>query len=78
MADVGPNYALSIKKLEVDIEQEKVNIQKTEISLMELNDVKERHKENIKALRAGIADKEKSLAALRAEHANPEKEKQDE
>ena len=68
MADLMPNYPLEIKKLEADIEQFKVNILKTEVSVMEIEDMKQKHRDNIKALKVGIAEKEKALEGLIAEH----------
>ena len=64
-----PNYALEQKKLEADIEQFKVNILKADVSVMELDVMKVKHRDNIKALKVAIAEKEKALEGLRAEHA---------
>jgi predicted nucleic acid-binding Zn-ribbon protein len=65
MADVMPNYELEAKRLEVDIDQLRVNIQKAELSILELEDTKQKHRDNIEALKQAIIEKSEALAGLR-------------
>lgn len=64
MADVMPNLVLEKKKLEVEKDSMKLNLQRSELRILELEDEKDRIAENQEATRKEIANMEKAIEGL--------------
>jgi len=68
MADVMPNYQLEQQRLRFQIVTQEQAIEKNKLDIMEMEDRKQRHLENMNAAKDAIAGYKKSLASLEQAH----------
>ena len=71
MADVMPNYHVSIQRIKATIAGLHHNIERAKLELMEIEDRRVRQIENMNATRGAIAEQEASLKSLLDEHGEP-------
>ena len=72
MSDIGPNVPLELKRLRVDISQAEVNLDKIDLSIMELEDTIARHHKNKEATRESIEEMRHNLGRMVEEHGGEE------
>lgn len=68
MSERQPNWAIEIKRIQVELGQDKQNILRDELKIMDLEEELSRVRTNIAGTQAAMPAKTQKLAALIEEH----------
>ena len=68
MADVMPDYKVSMQRLRMEIQALTLSIERARLEIMDIDSRRRKSFENIDATELAIAEKEKDLRALEKEH----------
>ena len=74
MADVQPNRQVELKRMEVERDGMKLRYQQQELRLLEIDDEKERIKDNMEATKKEISNLEGVIKDLRTNLDKPKEE----
>jgi hypothetical protein len=64
MGDVRPNYVIEKKRMELDVDRQKLNIKQMELRLLELDDEKNKLNISIESTTKSIEELQNKIAAF--------------